>query len=265
LFEFFTNLTSEALALQPDGKLLTLSAAPVYTAPAVVRFNADGSMDRSFGPFGDGRSAAAIPLGGLSGVFYAVTLDSNGRIVAAGYSQAGSRRRFLVARYDDAGCSGIGSAKLKAKKISPPAGDDSLKLKGTAFLEMPAPLDPAANGIRLILADSSGYVFSDATIPGGAGWNTKGSPPAGWKYSDPLGVQGFTTVSIKRDRRVPGLLRLNVKAKNADFEALDVDVVVTVVFDVASPVPVQCAVAQWPGLPDALQECTGPGDSISCQ
>jgi uncharacterized delta-60 repeat protein len=69
-----------SIALQPDGKIV----AAGYTAPlfdfAVMRFNADGSVDTSFGTDG----SVVVAIGALDDTCYAVCLQPDGKIVAAG-------------------------------------------------------------------------------------------------------------------------------------------------------------------------------------
>jgi uncharacterized delta-60 repeat protein len=67
---------------------------------AVARYTAAGVLDTSFGG-GDGIVTTAIGSGTDSG--YAVAVDSQDRVVVAGYSDSGSDWDFAVARYTSAG------------------------------------------------------------------------------------------------------------------------------------------------------------------
>jgi uncharacterized delta-60 repeat protein len=70
-----------AAALQPDGKILVAgSAAMTNTDFAVVRYNANGSLDTSFDT--DGR--ATFTMGTGTDIAYAVRLQSSGKIIVAG-------------------------------------------------------------------------------------------------------------------------------------------------------------------------------------
>lgn len=86
-----------SIALQPDGKIV---AAGDYVTGAgdfnglLLRFHADGSNDSSFD--GDGRRGYEI--GASDDSFRGVSLQADGRIVAAGYARAGSYDDMAVLR-----------------------------------------------------------------------------------------------------------------------------------------------------------------------
>lgn len=61
---------------------------------ALVRYNTDGTLDPTF----DGDGIATTDIGGIDNYIYSLALQSNGMIVAAGYSQDSSDY-FVVARY----------------------------------------------------------------------------------------------------------------------------------------------------------------------
>jgi uncharacterized delta-60 repeat protein len=88
-----------AVMIQSTGKIVSagfgLAGSPPHVAFALVRFNPDGSLDPSFGSGGGvitsiGRAAFASDL----------ALQSDGKIVALGYSNDGSGALFALARYD---------------------------------------------------------------------------------------------------------------------------------------------------------------------
>jgi uncharacterized delta-60 repeat protein len=91
--------SAKGVAIQADGKIL---AAGDTTLPGniykfvVVRVNADGGLDPTFG--GTGMVTTSFSSG--SDRAYAVALQSDGKIVVAGTASAGSRIIFAVARYN---------------------------------------------------------------------------------------------------------------------------------------------------------------------
>jgi len=95
---------AQALALQSDGKILV--AGSVGRLFAVLRYNADGTLDDSFGNAG----LATTDFGGDSttaAAAYAVTIQADGKIVAAGWTsnadqQSGSLYHgdFALARFN---------------------------------------------------------------------------------------------------------------------------------------------------------------------
>lgn len=96
---------ARALARQPDGKLV----AAGYTSNgglgsgdfALVRYNADGSLDTTFGTGGK----VTTPIGSETDVALAVVVQPDGKIVAAGRASfgPGSDSDVALARYDSNG------------------------------------------------------------------------------------------------------------------------------------------------------------------
>jgi len=79
-----------AIALQPDGKII--QAGGLNGDFLLVRYNADGTKDNSFGTNG----TVTTPVGSFYTGANSVALQKDGKIVAAGPSQAG---HFILARY----------------------------------------------------------------------------------------------------------------------------------------------------------------------
>ncbi|MCP4352313.1 MAG: hypothetical protein GY795_43195, partial [Desulfobacterales bacterium] len=110
------------LLIQPDEKIVVTGISYNGTDNdfAVVRYNSDGSLDTSFG--GDGTVTTPVGSGEDMGCFAAV--QSDGKIVLAGYSFNGSNDDFAVVRYNTDGSldTGFGTG---GKLITPVgSGDD---------------------------------------------------------------------------------------------------------------------------------------------
>ncbi len=90
--------TARAIALQPDGKLV--AAGYCYNGSNVdfclARYNTNGSLDASFG--NNGTVVTAIGSGDDNA--NALTLQPDGKLVAAGTCAAGSNTSFCLARYN---------------------------------------------------------------------------------------------------------------------------------------------------------------------
>jgi uncharacterized delta-60 repeat protein len=90
-----------AVAVQADGKIV--AAGNCWTASyddfCLARYNGDGSLDTSFG--GDGKVTTAIGSG--YDVAYAVAVQADGKIVAAGSCETSSTDDFCLARYSSDG------------------------------------------------------------------------------------------------------------------------------------------------------------------
>jgi cysteine-rich repeat protein len=109
-----------------------------------------------------------------------------------------------------------------------PPGDDTLSWRGELLLPYPfsPPLNPSANGVRLLLAQGTSTLL-DAMIPGGP---LSGSPAVGWRvggngtkwiYYDknPTPANGIAKVVIQNVVSTPGRVRVRVRGKNASLPA----------------------------------------------
>jgi uncharacterized delta-60 repeat protein len=92
----FGPLVVTSLAVQSDGKILVGSTAHDIT---ILRYNANGTIDTTFD--GDGKVITPIGISG-SGV-YSLAIQSDGKILAAGYSNNISNLDFAVVRYNTNG------------------------------------------------------------------------------------------------------------------------------------------------------------------
>jgi uncharacterized delta-60 repeat protein len=96
----FSNDVGDALALQPDGKLVVAGYSSIGpNVFSLVRYNPDGSLDTSFN--GTGKVMTAI--GGDDDVANALALQPDGKLVAAGYTKNGSQYSFALVRYSPDG------------------------------------------------------------------------------------------------------------------------------------------------------------------
>jgi uncharacterized delta-60 repeat protein len=91
-----------AMVVQSDGKILVAGKTQTGGASdyAVVRYNTDGSLDANFGS--GGKVTTDIGASSTDGA-YAMTLQSDGKILVAGYSNATGSYDFAVVRYNTDG------------------------------------------------------------------------------------------------------------------------------------------------------------------
>ena len=90
-----------AVAVQGDGKIIAagsanLNAASFYTRFTLVRYNADGSLDASFGTAG----IVSTDFFGTNNAATSIALQPDGRIVVAGSAEEAGADRFALARYN---------------------------------------------------------------------------------------------------------------------------------------------------------------------
>jgi len=92
-----------AVALQGDGKIVVAGShdvSPKGKSFAVVRYNADGSLDTTFGNGGK----VVTSFGSQSDTAYAVVVQPDGKIVAGGHANTATRGiDFALARYETSG------------------------------------------------------------------------------------------------------------------------------------------------------------------
>lgn len=81
-----TNSWASAVKLQPDGKILV--TGEIYASEGVVRYNADGTLDNTFGS-GSGLAYTSA-VSNWDQRAQAIALQADGKIVLAGYASGGS-------------------------------------------------------------------------------------------------------------------------------------------------------------------------------
>jgi uncharacterized delta-60 repeat protein len=98
---------ANAVAIQPDGKIVVGGSGGWYDNDSnlvsgflVVRYNADGSLDESFGDKGRAINDLGEPAP-FTKTIYAIAIQSDGKIVAAGqYGASGDDSRIAVLRFN---------------------------------------------------------------------------------------------------------------------------------------------------------------------
>ncbi|HEX2621423.1 MAG TPA: hypothetical protein VHL11_14790, partial [Phototrophicaceae bacterium] len=90
---------AQALVLQPDNKLLVGGYMPgsVSIDFVLARYNTDGSPDLSF----DGDGIVVTDFAGLTDKLIGLALQTDRKIVAAGFTQSAANIDYIVARYNN--------------------------------------------------------------------------------------------------------------------------------------------------------------------
>jgi uncharacterized delta-60 repeat protein len=114
------DAAARGLAIQPDGKIVAVGVS--YNAGnsdfTVVRYDPEGRLDATFGPQQNGIVTTAI--GNADDVANTVSLQTDGKIVVAGYSYNGANNDFAVVRYLEDG--GLDSSFGTGGKVTTPVG-----------------------------------------------------------------------------------------------------------------------------------------------
>lgn len=87
----------KSVVIQSDGKIILAGRSNGdIPALALVRYNANGSLDTTF----NGTGKVTTPIGDGTGLYQSVALQNNGKIVVGGYTHYGTNYDFAVVRYN---------------------------------------------------------------------------------------------------------------------------------------------------------------------
>jgi uncharacterized delta-60 repeat protein len=115
---------AQAVAIQPDGKIVAAGISDTSGSSdfALARYNADGTLDSTFG---NGGKVVTDFANGSSDEAFGIVIQPDGKIVVAGVSDAGGNVQFALARYNANGTlDGSFGAAGKVLTNSSPGSDD---------------------------------------------------------------------------------------------------------------------------------------------
>jgi hypothetical protein len=178
-------------------------------------------------------------------------------------------------------CTGGATAtkqKITLTKLLAPTGDDKFSLGGQATLATPfnPPLDPSANGARILIVDSLGTTVLDATVDPGlydvgtkTGWKVNGSHTS-FTYKNPgTHPQGIIQVGVKLSTSVPGFTKFKAKGKNSTYPVVTANLPlhVTLILDPPTAATGECTESTWPATPPAKPSCAAVsgGKTVKCK
>ena len=177
------NDYAQSVIQQADGKLVV--AGTSYNGSdddfALVRYNADGSLDTSFD--GDGKVTTEIS-GSYNGAL-SVIQQANGKLVVAGYSYNGNNYDVALVRYDSGQLITTTNLWLKklATKVGAGSNDDrwSAQYLYNADRRSGQVFDPATDALDITLASSNIHLPAGSLLSKGKGFaysSAKGEVPA---------------------------------------------------------------------------------------
>jgi uncharacterized delta-60 repeat protein len=177
---------AQSIAVQPDGKILAVGSITNSTTGqdfAVVRYNADGSVDTSFGSGGE----VTTDFAGRNDQAVGLALQPNGQIVVAGTSTptSGKNGELAVARYNANGQLDLGFGSGGTVLSSALDGASSIGLEPDSRIVV-----GAATGLARLNPDGS----FDTTFGSGG--------PAAGVASLPTGGTTINDLAIQSDGKI---------------------------------------------------------------
>ena len=148
---------------------------------------------------------------------------------------------------------------LKMKKDPP-----LLRVRGEAVLPKPwQAVDPALNGIRLVIEDDVLGEIVDASLPGGVAWKVNAAGTR-WVYVDPEGTHGGITRAVVSDRsaKQDGLLHWVIRGRTAVASLPNPENTVTTVVLGSE---LECATISWNPPQAERPRCEGSATKLLCR
>lgn len=124
---------AQSVKVQSDGKIIVVGKHSNYGGIHsiyyfdLVRYNPNGSLDTTFGTSGNGKVIVPTNYGGAG---YEVAIQSDGKILAAGYISNGYDGDFGLVRYNENGTldTTFNNSGVVITPINPSSGDDGRSL-----------------------------------------------------------------------------------------------------------------------------------------
>ncbi|MCP4540894.1 MAG: DUF11 domain-containing protein, partial [Chloroflexi bacterium] len=197
------NARAHDVAIQSDGKIVVAGYTSYYGTDdfALTRYNSDGSLDNSFGPWGN---ATTIDGFMAQDQVNGIALYTDDRIVVAGYANNGSYDQFALARYDANGnLDGMFGSGGKQVTDFAPFGGNNARINGAvvqsdgSIVVVGYAHDGSSDKPIVARYDSSGNL--DATFSGGDGSNGVWFPPS---WGTPSPAARFNAVALQSDGKI---------------------------------------------------------------
>ena len=169
--------------------------------------------------------------------------------------------------------------KAAILRVSPPVGDEGLRIKGSFTVgELTPAIHPDIYGVHIRVIDRNGKLIVDETIPGGSPnkfirWKATGNPQTQWMYTDKskhTGHNGISRVFIRRKLSAPNTFSVQVTGNKGLYPLLIGDDPIRVTFELNSnalppggtPGRDQCGEVQFGKL--VKPRCKFVGANLNC-
>jgi hypothetical protein len=140
-----------------------------------------------------------------------------------------------------------------------------VRFNGEAVIPKPwAGIDPAVNGVRVVIDSPAGGGGVDVTVPGGAGWSVNAAHTR-WRFTDASGMHGGVNRIVVRDRSAvaPGRLRVVLKARGGTVLLPPPSAVRGTV--IAGTAAGECATVTFAAPGGVGPRCQGDAGRIGCR
>jgi hypothetical protein len=230
------------------GNEITFTVVPTATATRIgIDRDSDGFSDQDEIDAGSDPAdpASVPPAGDTDGDGIADPLDDCPTI--ADPAQADGDNDGLGDACDPCtGPAAMVKPKLSLVKLGGTPGDEGFTFSGKATVPTTPAIDPATNGVRVLLTATTGASILDVTIPGGLNWLAH---PTSWTWRSKLGLSGVSKVTLKTSTKTPGTFKIGVKGAHATLAVAptDLPLTATIVFDVPTADGGQCAAQTFTG------------------
>ena len=156
-----SNDVAESVVLQSDGKIVVAGYSDNGDNNdfALARYNTNGSLDTSFDT--DGKVTTAI--GASDDFAESVVLQSDGKIVVAGFSDNGDNNDFAVVRYL---ASNASEAAAEAARVAAANAEAARKAKEQRELTEILALIPKIGELTLSLGEATKSLYSTKCVRG---------------------------------------------------------------------------------------------------
>jgi uncharacterized delta-60 repeat protein len=185
------------VAIQPDGKIV--AAGQAFSGFALVRYNADGTLDKTFGSNSTGIVVTSIGRNTFDAA-YRLGLEPDGKIVVAGTSDG----IVAVARYTSSGVldTSFGTGGKVTTQLSYPLDFGGPTATWMDLALDVSPLDPNAGKIVVTTRVSATTGLADVVVRYNANGSLDKSFAAGAGYETLSNLTNIPSVAIQSDGRI---------------------------------------------------------------